>query len=176
MRGWMIMRWPDESRNTACLARRETCSMVLLRRVLIRRALETWRSTSAFFSSTRAMRHPSRRGAISRTIVSTSGSSGTLDLAPSDVAPPGLALEGDALGRAPARLRGERHRGPKTSHTEHAATGRTQSPLVVTVRARVKDDHVVAPPRRAREVRRVGKPDRRACFRIVGVATRGQDG
>src|SRR5882762_7231866 len=144
MRGWMIMRWPDESRNTACLARRETCSMVLPRNVLIRRALETWRSTSVFFSSTRAMRHPSRRGAISRTIVSTSGSSGTLDLAPGDVAPPGLALEGDALHCAAARLRGERHGGAETGHAQHAATGGTQPSLIVAVRARVKNDHVVA--------------------------------
>src|SRR2546425_978499 len=166
----MIMRWPLEKRNTACLARRDTCSMVLPRSVLIRRGLETWRSTSVFLSSTRAMRHPSRRGAISRTIVSTSGSSGTLDLAPGDVAPPGLALEGDALGCAPARLCGERHGGTKTSHTQHTATGGPQSSLVVAIRARVKDDHVVA------EVRLVRKPDRRAFFWIVGIAARGQDG
>src|SRR5467141_204343 len=170
MRGWMIMRWPDESRNTACLARRETCSMVLPRSVLIRRALETWRSTSVFFSSTRAMRDPSRRGAISRTIVSTSGSSGTLDLAPGDVAPPGLALKGDALGCATTRLGSERDSGTKTSHTQHTATGRTQSSFVIAIRARVKDDHIFS------EVRRVGKPDRRAFLRIVGIPARGQDG
>src|SRR5437879_12211989 len=166
----MIMRWPDESRNTACLARRETCSMVLPRSVLIRRALETWRSTSVFFSSTRAMRHPSRRGAISRTIVSTSGSSGTLDLAPGDVAPPGLAVKGDALGCATARLRRERDSGTKSSHTQHTATGRTQSYFVIAIRARVKDDHIFS------EIRRVREPDRRAFLRIVGIPARGQDG
>src|SRR5207302_7612398 len=169
MRGWMIMRWPLEKRNTACLARRETCSMVLPRSVLIRRASETWRSTSVFFSSTRAMRHPSRRGAISRTIVSTSGSSGTLDLAPGDVAPPGLALEGDALGCAAARLGGERHGGAETSHTQHAAAGGTQSFFVVAVGAGVKDDHGVS------EVRGVRKRDRRAFFGIVGIPARRQD-
>src|SRR5207249_5435079 len=170
MRGWMIMRWPDESRNTACLARRETCSMVLPRSVLIRRALETWRSTSVFFSSTRAMRHPSSPGAISRTIVSTSGSSGTLDLAPGDVAPPGLALKGDALGCATARLRGECHGRTETRHAQHTATGGPQSSFVIAIRARVKDDHIVS------EVRRVREPDRRAFFRIVGIPPRGQDG
>src|SRR6266446_8307813 len=158
----MIIRWPLERRNTACLARRYTCSIVVPRSVLIRRGLETWRSTSVFLSSTRAMRHPSSRGAISRTIVSTSGSSGTppppppADLAPGDIAPPRLALKRDAFGDGPARLRGDRHGGAKTGHTEHAATGCPQSSLVVPVRAGVKDDHVVP------EVGRVGKPDRGA--------------
>src|SRR5213593_3602843 len=156
MRGWMIMRCPDDNRNTACFARRYTCSMVLPRSVLIRRALETPRNTSVFLSSTRAMRHPSSPGAISRTIVSTSGSSGTLDLAPGDVTPPSLALEGDALGCATARLRRERDSGTKTRHTQHAATGRAQSSFVIAIGARVKDDHIVS------EVRRVEKPDRRA--------------
>src|SRR5882762_3261068 len=170
MRGWMIIRSPDDRRNTACLARRYTCSIVLPRRVLIRRCLVTSRMTSVFLSWTSAIRHPSRRGAISRTIVSTSGSSGTLDLTPGDVAAPGLALEGDALGGAPARLRGERHRGAKTSHAEHAATGGPQSPLVVVERARVKDNDIVA------QFRRLRQPDRRPLFRIVGIAPRGQDG
>src|SRR2546425_3862363 len=134
----MIMRWPLEKRNTACLARRDTCSMVLPRSVLIRRGLETWRSTSVFLSSTRAMRHPSRRGAISRTIVSTSGSSGTLDLTPGDIAAPGHALEGDALGGATARLRGDRHGRTETGHAQHAAAGGPQFPLAVAVGARVK--------------------------------------
>src|SRR3989442_12685153 len=166
----MIMLSPLDKRKPELLARRGFCSMVLPRSVLIRRGLEAWRSKSVFLSSTRAMRPPSRRGAISRTIVSTSGSSGTLDLAPGDVAPPGLALEGDALGCAPARLCGERHGGTKTSHTQHTATRGPQSSLVVTLRARVKDDHVVA------EARLVRKPDRRAFFRIVGIAARAQDG
>src|SRR5689334_15209433 len=166
MRGWMIMRWPDASRNTACLARRVTCSMVLPRRVLIRRGLDTSRSTSVFLSSTRAIRHPSSRGAISRTIVSTSGSSGTLDLAPGDVAPPGLALEGDALGRHTACLSGDRHGGSEPGHTQYAAARGTQFPLVVPVGAGVKNDHVVA------EVLGVRKPDRDVLFRLVGIPAR----
>src|SRR5882762_10476217 len=170
MRGWMIIRWPDDRRNTACLARRYTCSIVLPRSVLIRRGLETSRRTSVFLSCTAAIRHPSKRGAISRTIVSTSGSSGTLDLAPGDVAAPGLALKGDALGCATTRLRSERDSGTKTGHTQHTATGRTQSSFVIAIRARVKDDHIFS------EVRRVGKPDRRPLFRILGIAPRGQDG
>src|SRR5258706_1218557 len=170
MRGWMIMRWPDDSRNTACFARRVTCSMVLPLSVLIRRGFDTSRNTSVFFNSTRAIRDPSRRGAISRTIVSTSGSSGTSDLPPGDVAPPGLALEGNALGPVTARLRGDRHRGSESGHTQHPAAGGTQSPLVVPVRAGVKNDHIVA------EVLRVWKPDRDAFFRIVGIPARCQDG
>src|SRR6267143_4379525 len=170
MRGWMIIRSPDDRRNTACLARRYTCSIVLPRRVLIRRCLVTSRMTSVFLSWTSAIRHPSRRGAISRTVVSTSGSSGTLDLTPGDVAAPGLALEGDALRCAAARLRGKRHGGAETSDTQHAATGGTQSSFIVAIRACVKDDDVVS------EVRRVWKPDRRAFFRIVGIPACGQDG
>src|SRR5438874_5540453 len=104
-----------------------------------------------------------------RTIVSTSGSSGTLDLTPGDVAPPGLALEVDALGCATARLRGERHGGAETSHAQHAVAGGTQVPFVVAVRACVKDDHGVS------EVRRVRKSDRRALFRIVGIPAPRQD-
>src|SRR6266699_715825 len=165
MRGWMIIRWPLERRNTTCLARRYTCSIVLPRRVLMRRGLETSRRTSDFLSSARATREPSRRGAISRTIVSTSGSSGTLDLAP-----PGLALEGNSLGPAATRLRRERHGVAKAGHTQHAAARGPQSALVVAVGAGVKDDHVVT------ELRRVGKPDRHALFRIVGIAARRQDG
>src|SRR5437762_3274013 len=176
MRGWMIMRSPDDSRNTACLARRVTCSIVLPRSALIRRGFDTSRSTSVFFSSARAIRDPSRRGAISRIIVSTSGSSGTpspvllpADLPPGDVAPPGLALEGNALGPATARLRGDRHRGSEPGHTQHPAAGGTQSPLVVAVGAGVKHDHVVA------QLLGVRKPDRDAFFRIVGIAARCQD-
>src|SRR6266446_2530156 len=166
----MIMRWPLEKRNTACLARRDTCSMVLPRSVLIRRALETWRSTSVFFSSTRAMRAPSRRGAISRTIVSTSGSSGTLDLAPGDVASPGLAVERNPLGAGPTGLRGERHRCAETGDAQDAPSTGAQPPLIVAERAGVKDDHILA------QVLGVRKPDGDALLRVVGVAARGQDG
>src|SRR5258705_550356 len=177
MRGWMIMRSPDDSRNTACLARRGTCSMVLPLSALIRRGFDTSRSTSVFFNSARAIREPSRRGAISRIIVSTSGSSGTpspvllaADLPPGDVAPPGLALEGNSLGPVTARLRGDRHRGPEPGHAQHPAAGRAESPLVVPVGAGVKHDHVVA------EVLRVRKPDRAPLFRLVGIPARCQDG
>src|SRR5467141_2817652 len=163
MRGWMIMRWPEDRRNTACLARRDTCSMVLPRNVLIRRALVTCRSTSVFFSSTRAMRHPSRRGAISRTIVSTSGSSGTLDLAPGDVAPPGLAFERNPLGAGPTDLRGERHGRAETGDAQDAPPIGAQPPLIVAECAGVKYDHVVP------QLCCIREPDGRACLRIVGI-------
>src|SRR6266849_5890240 len=140
----MIMRCPLERRNTACLARRDTCSIVFPRSVLIRRGLETWRRTSVFRSFAWAMRHPSRRGAISRTIVSTSGSSGTLDLTPGDVASPGLALERNTLGAGPTGLRGEGHRRAETGDAQNAPPIRAQPPLIVAQRAGVKDDHILA--------------------------------
>src|SRR5690349_9230287 len=106
----------------------------------MRRGFVTWRRTSVFLSSTWAMRHPSSRGAMPRTIVSTSGSSGTLDLAPGDVAPPGLALERNPLGAAAARLRRARHGVAKTGHTQHAAARGPQSALVVAVGPGVKNN------------------------------------
>src|SRR5436309_15872479 len=118
--------------------------MVLPRNVLIRRGLETRRNTSDFFSSTRAMRHPSSRGAISRTIVSTSGSSGTLDLPPGDVAPPGLAFERNPLGSGATGLRGERHACPQAGDAQDATAIGAQSPLVIAERAAVKNDHLIA--------------------------------
>src|SRR6185369_1861072 len=118
--------------------------MVLPCSALISRGFVTSRNTSVFLSSARAMRDPASCGAISRTIVSTSGSSGTLDLAPGDVAPPGLSLEGDALGAGTARLGRDRHSRSEPGHTQHAAAGGTQFPLVVPVGAGVKNDHVVA--------------------------------
>src|SRR5919198_547913 len=166
MRGWMISRWPLDRRNTACLARRPTCSIVLPISVVMSRDFLTWRSTSVLRSCTRAMRHPSRRGARSRTIVSTSGSSGTFDLAPRDVASPGLAVERDPLGGRAARRGGRGHGGAEARHTEHATAGGAQSSFVVAVRARLKDDHVVT------QIGRVGEPDGDALLRVVGVAPR----
>src|SRR5438552_2645209 len=166
----MIMRWPLEKRNTACLARRDDCSMVLPRSVLIRRGLETWRSTSVFLSSTRAMRHPSRRGAISRTIVSTSGSSGTLDLAPGDVAPPGLAFERNPLGAGTTGLRGDRHRRAETGDAQDSPPIGAQPPPIVAECAGVKDDHTLA---RLFDCRGAGGG---ALPWVVGGAAGGQNG
>src|SRR2546427_3209136 len=140
MRGWMIIRWPLDSRNTACLARRVICSIVLPRNVLISRALETRRKTSVLLSCTRAMRNPSSRGASSRTIVSTSGSSGTLDLAPGDIAPPGFALEGNPLRSRAARSRGQRDVRAQTRDVQDAPAAGAQPPLRVPERAGVKYD------------------------------------
>src|SRR5262245_13978407 len=109
------------------------------------------------------MRPPSRRGPISRTIVSTSGSSGTLDLAPRDVAPPGPALEGNPICGAAACLRGERHRLPDTGDVQHAATGAAEFSLIVAVGAGVKNEDVLP------QLRVVGQPDRDPLFRIVGI-------
>src|SRR2546426_6171867 len=144
MRGWIIIRWPLDSRNTACLARRVTWSIVLPRNVLTSRGLETRRKTSVLLSCTRAMRYPSSRGASSRTIVSTSGSSGTLDLAPGDIAPPGLAFERNPLGAGTTGLRGDRHRRAETGDAQDAPPIGAQPPLIVAECAGVKDDHILA--------------------------------
>src|SRR6266566_8249040 len=77
-------------------------------------------------------------------MVSTSGSSGTLDLPPGDVAPPGLAFELDALRRGPAGCGGSRHVGAQPGHAEYPASGGSQPAVGITVRAGVKDDHVFA--------------------------------
>src|SRR5882762_2535056 len=169
MRGWMIMRWPLDSRNTACFARRETCSMVLPRSVLMRRAFETCRSTSVLLSCTRAMRHPSKRGAISRTMVSTSGSSGTLDFPPGDVAPPGLALEGDALGAGAAGPRRQGNGRAEAGDVQDATTRGAQRAFLVPGCAGVKDDHVIS------ELR-LRKTDDAALFRTLRIPTRGEHG
>src|SRR3989475_12828733 len=114
--------------------------MVWPRSVLIRRGLEPWCTTSVFLSSTRTLRHPSRRGAISRTIVSTSGSSGTLDLAPGDVAPPGLAFERNPLGAGTTGLRGDRHRRAETGDAQDAPPIGAQPPLNVAGCGGVRND------------------------------------
>src|SRR3989442_3186606 len=130
MRGCTTRRWPLPSRSTACLAGRLTSSAVLPLRVRSRGGLETRRSTSLFASRARAILWPSSRGASSRTIVSTSGSSGMLpplplpaaprDLAPADVPAVGLPLERDQLARVGALLRGVRHGVAQPRHREHA--------------------------------------------------------
>src|SRR6185503_20302900 len=103
--------------------------MVLPCSALISRGLVTSRNTSVFLSSARAMRDPASCGAISRAIVSTSGSSGTLDLAPGDVAPPGLALERDALRSGAAGLCRERDARPEPGHGKDAPSRRAQPPV-----------------------------------------------
>src|ERR1041385_6000728 len=135
--------------------------------VLTRRALVTSRSTSVLRSCTRAMPHPSRRGARSRTIVSTSGSSGTLDLAPGDVSPPGLALESDLLGCRAAGRRGERHARTETGDVQDAAAGGPQRAIGCARRAGVKDDDVVSQVGCRRDL------NRRAFLRMVGIAACG---
>src|SRR5947208_4456688 len=140
MRGCTISRWPLDSRNTACLARRITSSIVLPLSVRNRRGLDTRRSTSVLVSFARAIRYPSSRGASSRTIVSTSGSSGTAppDLPPPDVPPIRLALECDQLARggaAPCRLG---HRVTQPRHAQHTAAVHAQRAVRVAIRPGVE--------------------------------------
>src|SRR5947207_15236447 len=116
------------------------------------------------------MRHPSRRGAMSRTMVSTSGSSGTLDLAPGDVTPPGLPLERNPLRRRAAGGGGRGHRGTQASHAQHASTRGAQPAFIVPIRARMKYDHIVA------QLGGTRQSNGDALFRIVGVAARRENG
>src|SRR5437773_5729950 len=116
------------------------------------------------------MRHPSSRGAISRTIVSTSGSSGTLDLPPGDIAAPGLALERNPLGGAATRASRVGYGRPEASHAEHASPGRAQPALVVAVGAGVKEDHILP------QFCRVRKSDRDAFLGVLGITPRRQYG
>src|SRR5687768_18557369 len=118
--------------------------MVLPRSVFNRRGFETSRSTSVFLSSARAIRDPSSRGAISRTIVSTSGSSGTLDFAPGDVAPPRLAVERDPFRGRGAGPRGGRHVAAQSGDAEDTSARRAQRAVRVAGGAGMEDDHIVA--------------------------------
>src|SRR5437867_1808279 len=166
MRGCTTSRWPLARRSTACLARRLTCSTAFPVRVRSNRGFETRRNTSLFLSRARTILWPSSRGPISRTIVSTSGSSGTLQLPPSDIPPVGLPLEGDALAQRRAPGRGLRDRVAEPGHAEHAAAVHPQRAVRVAVRARV--EHV-------RVGRWLGwKHDRGAHLGLIGVAPRGE--
>src|SRR3989441_292129 len=180
MRGCTTRRWPLPSRSTACLARRLTSSTVLPLRVRSRRGLETRRSTSLFASRARAILWPSSRGASSRTIVSTSGSSGMLpplplpvaprDLAPADVPAVGLPLERDQLARVGALLRGVRHGVAQPRHREHAPAVHPQRAVGggVAVGARVEHER----PR----LHVARHDDGRAQLRLVGIAGRREHG
>src|SRR6185503_13239347 len=138
--------------------------MVLPCSALISRGFVTSRNTSVFLSSARAMRDPASCGAISRTIVSTSGSSGTLDLAPGDVPPPGLALEHDALGGGAAGFcRGGDVRA-EPRHGENSPSRRAQAAVRIAKCAGMKNDHIVAERFRRRQ------EDGHAFFRVVRIA------
>src|SRR4029453_10531113 len=113
-------------------------------RVRRRRGLVTLRSTSVFASLAVAIRCPSSLGASSRTIVSTSGNSGTRDLPPADVATERLAGEIDLGACGGAFLRGLRDRVTERSGGEHPAAGGSQ-PTAFTARCPgMEDDHVSA--------------------------------
>src|SRR3990172_5937337 len=142
MRGWMTRRCPERRRITACLARRSTPRIVFPVSVRSRRGLETRRSTSAVLRVARRMRRPVRRGASWRAMDSTSGSSGTLDLAPPNVAAVDPAVEADALASREADLRGGRHVWSEARDAEFPAARDAQHAVVVAGRARVEDQHV----------------------------------
>src|SRR5256885_5587875 len=168
IRGCTTSRWPLARRKTACLARRLTSSTALPVRVRNNRGFETRRNTSVFLSRARTILWPSSRGPISRTIVSTSGSSGTLQLPPSDVPPVGLPLEGDAPAQRRAPRRGLRDRVGEPGHAEHAAAVHPQGAVRVAIGARVEHERVG---------RWVGwKHDRRAHLGLIGVTPRGEHG
>src|SRR5512134_2740481 len=140
----MTIRGPRDRWITACLARRVTAVMRLPVRVRSRRSFDTPRSTSVLASAARRMVRPPSRGASSRTMVSTSGSSGTGQLPPRDVTTPGLAGETDALARRAARSGGGGDGGPERGDGEHAPAFHPKSAPVVTGGARVKHQDPLA--------------------------------
>src|SRR2546422_10249633 len=166
MRGCTTRRWPLARRRTACLARRLTSSTALPVRVRNNRGFDTRRNTSVFLSRARTILWPSSRGPISRTIVSTSGSSGTLRLPPPDVPPVGLPLEGDALAQRRAPGRRLRHRVADPGHAEHAAAVHPQGAVRVAVGARMEHERVGG--------RLLGQHDRGAHLGLIGVAPGGE--
>src|SRR5439155_8228135 len=168
IRGWITMRWPLASTKTACFARRWMWSNALPSSTFSRRGRDTRRRTSVFLRRACAMRRPSSRGASARTIVSTSGSSGTLDLTPRDVAPPGLAFEGDPLARGGADAGGLRHRGREPGHVQHAPSPGPQRPVWVAERPGVEDQHILA------EGLGGGELNRDTLLGMVGVAPGGE--
>src|SRR5213592_5311516 len=103
-------------------------------------------------------------------MVSTSGSSGTLDFSPGDVTSPGLAFKGDLFGRLPAGPRGERDRSSESRDTEDTAAGGAQAAIGIAECTRMEDDHVFI------ELTRCGEADRDAFLRVLGIAARGQHG
>src|SRR5438874_6848144 len=102
-------------------------------------------------------------------MVSTSGSSGTLDLPPGDIASPGLALERDALRRSPAGCGRGRYVGTQAGDAEDAASRSAQPPVGVAVGAGVKDDHVFA------QLLGRGKIDSHSLFGVLRIATGCED-
>src|SRR5260370_26876599 len=168
MRGCTTRRCPLASRNTACFARRLTCSKALPRKVRSKRGFETRRSTSVFARRTRAILAPSSRGASSRTIVSTSGSSGTLLLPPTDVAAVGLPAKRDQLRAAGAARPRRRHAVPEPRDGEHPPAVHPQRAVGVAGGPGVKHERL--------RLQVARHHDRRAEFRRVGVARRDQHG
>src|SRR5690348_15365759 len=141
MRGCTTRRWPLVRRNTACLARRPISSKPLLLSVRSRRAFDTRRSTSVFASRACAILQPSSRGASSRTMVSTSGSSGTrspLHVPPADVPPVRLSLERNELCTVRALLARRSHGVTHSRYGEDPAAVHPQRAVRVAVGARVK--------------------------------------
>src|SRR5713226_6940603 len=168
MRGCTTRRCPLASRNTACFARRLTCSKALPRRVRSKRGFETRRSTSVLASRTRAILAPSSRGASSRTIVSTSGSSGTLLLPPTDVATVGFSPERDQLAAASAARPRGRHAVPEPRDGEDPPAVHPQGTVRVAGRPGVEHERLRL------EVARNG--DRGAALGFVGIARRDEHG
>src|SRR5438067_7129252 len=102
-------------------------------------------------------------------MVSTSGSSGTLDLPPGDIASPGLAFERDALRRSPAGCRRRRYVGTQAGDAEYAPSRSAQPAVGIAVGAGVKDDHVFA------QLLGCGKIDSYAFLGIFRIATGRED-
>src|SRR6478735_3319613 len=166
--------------RTACLARRKTDCTVDPRRPRSRRRRVTPRRMSSWLSETRPSWQPTRAGRMSRTIVSTSGSSGiawklTLSrlgnlaatgLSPADVAAKDLALELDGVGGLAAQALRLGEAGSDGGHVEDPPAVHAEDAIGTAGRSGVKDRHARREPRRDRDLG--------ALLRVVRVPARGQ--
>src|SRR5258708_35891200 len=135
---------PDASRKSAVLARRSTAAMRAPFRALSSRGLETRRSTSVLARRAALTRCPISRGASWRTIVSTSGSSGTADLPPGDVMAILLSLKIDPGARCSAAARGGSHRRAQSRDVKHSTAVYPQHAIGVAGSTCVEDQYVGA--------------------------------
>src|SRR6266571_5537284 len=178
MRGCTTRRSPLASRNTACLARRPTSSKAFPLRVRSKRGFDTRRSTSVFARRTRAILKPSSRGASSRTIVSTSGSSGTRlpGFPPRNVAPIRLSRKRDQLARIGAAARSLAHRVAQPGDREHPSAVHPEPALRVALGARVEHQRpgleIARHDDRGTQLGLIGIPGRREHRRHGGAGRR----
>src|SRR5690242_20640236 len=122
------------------------------RRNLRSPGFETLRRTSVFERVAAVMRLPTIRGRKSRTMVSTSGSSGTGDLPPGDISAPMHPGERHQPRSRPARFGGPRDVRADPRDVQDPAARHLERAVLVLRRTGVKEDLIFRPL--------LGQPDR----------------